>query len=610
MKTLWRIQALARLGAPNLLRVGLYRLGLKSGRHPVQRLKADVPEGPFFLPPTAPPLGLITRESWRDTVRYFGWLEAPLDGIPDWHANPFRPGVRADPARPWWRIPDFDPQVGDIKTIWELSRFDWLIAMAQRARSGDASELDRLNLWLDNWSRANPPYLGANWKCGQEASLRVIHLALAAVILDQTQAPTDGLKSLLRVHLRRIAPTLGYAIGQQNNHGTSEAAALYIGGSWLESVGDPDAAHWTAAGRRWLENRARILISPDGTFSQRSVNYHRLMLDTYSFAELWRRRLSLAAFSQTTTDRLAAATRWLAQMVDGRTGGVPNLGANDGAQIILLSDAGYRDFRPSVRRAAALFLDRAAAPDGPGDSSLAWLGLPRPNREMEPPPSVSLDDGGFHMLRRGDAFALLRYPRNRFRPSQSDALHVDLWVRGRNLLRDAGSYSYNSTEEDAAYFKGVAGHNTVELDGRDQMPRLGRFLFGAWLRARDVEAVHERNGGLAAAAGYRDVWGGSHHRDVELHEDRLVCTDRVGGSARRAVLRWRLEPGDWTLDGDTISNGEVQLRVETDAPIVRMACVQGAESLFYLQKTALPVLEVEVEVGPRADVRLTTTVTF
>ena len=42
--------------------------------------------------------------------------------------------------RPWWAIPDFDPLVGDIKLLWELSRMDWLLAMAARARQGDATD--------------------------------------------------------------------------------------------------------------------------------------------------------------------------------------------------------------------------------------------------------------------------------------------------------------------------------------------------------------------------------------------------------------------------------------------------------------------------------------
>lgn len=188
--------------------------------------------------------------------------------------------------------------MGDIKLIWELSRMDWVLALAQRTRQGDAAALDRLNNWLRDWCQHNPPYLGPNWKCGQEASMRVMHLAMAAMILGQVQQPATGLRDLVQLHLRRIAPTVQYAMAQDNNHGTSEAAALFMGGSWLAAFGVAEGAQWARTGRRWLENRAARLIGPQGSFSQYSLNYHRVMLDTFCMAEVWRRQLvGLPAFS-------------------------------------------------------------------------------------------------------------------------------------------------------------------------------------------------------------------------------------------------------------------------------------------------------------------------
>ena len=98
--------------------------------------------------------------------------------------------------RPWWQIPDFDPRVGDIKTIWEASRFDWVLTCAQHACHGDPVGVERLNTWLADWVANNPPYLGPNWKCGQEASIRVIHLAVAALILDQHRRSMPALRAL------------------------------------------------------------------------------------------------------------------------------------------------------------------------------------------------------------------------------------------------------------------------------------------------------------------------------------------------------------------------------------------------------------------------------
>lgn len=602
--TIIRLRTYLALGLPSLARAGAYRLALRSGVHPVRHLRGEMPIGPFFTAGSVPPAAALARRGWDETGLWFGRHSFAVDQVPDWHANPFN-GHRIVATEPWFAIPDFDATAGDIKTIWEASRFDWLLAMAQRAALGDGKELARLNVWLDSWVQANPPYFGANWKCGQEASIRVMHLALAAMLSGQEARPLPGLVDLIRLHLRRIAPTVGYAVAQQNNHGTSEAAALFIGGSWLGAQGDAEAAGWARTGHRLLEERARTLIAADGSFSQHSLVYHRLMLDTYALAETWRRRLRLPPFSIRLRARLAGATLWLQQFVDGVSGDGPNFGANDGAHLMALTDADSRDFRPSLQWAAALFCDaRALAEPGPWDQAFAWLRLPQSAVVLPPAASRTFDHGGMHVLRRGGTTAYLRYPRFRFRPGQADALHVDLWHEGRNVLRDGGTYAYGAGPEDQAYFSGTAAHNTVQFDGRDQMPRLGRFLFAAWLKPCQVEPVWEGDDLISAGAGYRDYRGAKHRRRIKLRDRELTCTDRLGGAARTATLRWRLAPGQWRLEGQRITDGCVVLDVMSDDPAMRLVLGSGRESRYYLDQTPLAVVEATVRVPAKIVTRI------
>lgn len=599
MSALRKLQTYVRLGPTNLVRVGLYRLGLRTGLHPVQRLKADVARAPFFRTSERAGAAPVPNTCWNENLWWFGAHRQPLpDGPPDWFANPFSSQAFAGTGSDWWRIPDFAS--GDIKGVWELSRFDWVVAWATCAAHGDAAALTRLNDWLADWGERNPPYKGPNWKCGQEASIRVMHLALAALVLGQTRRPEPGLIALLRVHLQRIAPTISYAVGQQNNHATSEAAALFIGGSLL--VGhDLRAPGWMAKGRRWLENRAKVLIASDGSFSQQSVTYHRLMLDSYSLAEAWRRAHELPGFSDALLVRLRAATRWLEALTIAQNGDAPNLGSNDGAQLMPLCGCDYRDFRPSVQLAAALFDGRSAFGPGEWDVPLRWLGV-EPGQKGARPGSNSLDDGGYHLLRSGDAFALLRYPRYRTRPGQADALHLDLWVGGENLLRDAGSYSYNAA--DSAWFRGTSAHNTVTFDNCDQMPRLGRFLFGAWLQAEDVELVRTEAETVRAAAAYRDYKGAKHHRAVALSCDHLVCMDTLSGSFQTACLRWRLAPGDWALDGQRLQGNGVSLMIGCDGAALQLGLTEAAESRYYQKRQNIPVLEIRVDQPCRIETKV------
>lgn len=591
------------LGMPSLARALRYRLGIRTGLNPVRRLQALIPPGPFFAPhalrPTPDGVDSGIALSAFDSLPYFGWFHSGRGGIPDWHCNPFNGKNFAAPERPWWRLPDFDPELGDIKTIWEASRFDWVLALAQRAAGGRSSALEQLNAWLASWADSNPAYLGPNWKCGQEASIRVMHLAISALLLGQHRAPESALLELVRVHLLRIAPTLGYAIAQDNNHGTSEAAALYIGGSWLAARGHAEGRRWQEMGFHWLRNRALRLIALDGSFSQHSTVYHRVMLDTYAMVEVWRRQNGLPGFPQNVSTRLGAAANWLYQMTDPGSGDVPNLGANDGARLLPLTAADYRDFRPSVQLACALFLQsRAYAGNGSWEDGLRWLDVPVPSREMPARHSAFMPDGGYGLLHGHRSFALFRIPRYRFRPSQADALHVDFWVNGENVLRDGGSFSYSATPELLRYFGGTESHNTVQFDDHDQMPRLSRFLFGAWLKAKSVKPVRTDLHGASCAAGYRDWLGCSHHREVALSDGCLRVIDRVAGFREKATLRWRLQAGNWSLRDGILVNGRqghYELRISADVPIKRIELVTGIESRYYMNTTQIPVLEIELD---------------
>jgi len=188
---------------------------------------------------------------------------------------------------------------------------------------------------------------------------------------------------------------------------------------------------------------------------------------------------------------------------------------------------------------------------------------------------------------------LLRYPRYRFRPCHADALHVDLWVDGENVLRDGGTFSYADAEAQE-YFPATQAHNTVQFDGRDQMPRLGRFLWGDWVTTESVSPLRIERDSAAIDAAYHDAFGARHERTVVLEQSRLLVMDRVSGFASKAVLRWRLRPGSWTLHGNSVTDGRHTLTISATSPFRRCELASGWESRYYFQRTALPVLEVEV----------------
>ncbi len=599
------LSTLVNLGLLNIARVALYRLKLRSGylcwktpqtSHIIQgRFFKDSKRNIVLSEKKSKYILFVAKELLAGKQSAFGTQYIDVGVPPQWFK------FNNSSIDTHWTKISINQDVGqDIKETWELSRFYWAPILASAySLTGEEKYLSELNSWVDNWNHCNPSNYSVNWICAQEVAIRMINLLNTAYFLKQVNDPSNALIMLIETHCSRILPTLEYSMSQDNNHGSSEAAALFIGGAWLDSVASSDKRYhfYYKSGRTWLENRAKRLFDENGGAVQYSTNYHRVILDTYSMIEVWRCRLNLLEFSVGLYSSLKKSTNWLYQMVQPETGDVPNLGANDGSMLLpLMTD--YRDYRPSVQLASVLFdQKRAYEEKGDWDSPLQWLNIKLPNTCRQPSDSSDFSSGGYSLLRKNKAFILFNIPRYKFRPSQCDALHLDLWLEGENFLRDGGTFSYNAGDAITQYFGGTASHNTIQFDDRDQMPRLSRFLLGAWLKAKEVLPVtKDQKGNLQTAAAYQDYQGAYHHRKVTLTNNKLLVKDTVKGFKQKAVLRWRLKPDNWCIDlkEKTITNGQHEIRIQSEVKIIRFEIVEGWESRYYLQKTPLPVLEIEI----------------
>lgn len=579
-----------KLGFISLLRMGLYKVRLLC-RFDRFSPNAHMPMSSCYFYEITPTIidkkKLVLKEN-----RYFsfGWKGYEFD-TRIWYKNLLTDNVLDCFDQEWRKIGDFESSIGDVKGVWELSRLDWAFHLVEKAIiNDDPAALTMLNTKLHEWCNVNRAYLGPNWKCGQEASIRVIHLAVIAKILDQVNKTSQDLQDLICIHLERISPTILYAVSQDNNHGTTEAAALYIGGRWLELNGHSKGKKWKKQGRKWLEDRAEKLITEDGVFSQYSVNYHRLLLDTYSVVELWRLETGDHEFSGNLINKIKLACNWLYQLIDINTGDCPNLGNNDGARLIPLCDSDYRDFRPSIQLANVLFNNKKAFNDeGIYNQSIYWLNIKLPDLTLCKQSSFKFLESGYRGFRNERSFIFLNFPRFKYRPSQCDFLHLDFWLDGINIFRDGGTYSYNAGQSYIDYYGGTESHNTVQFDSREQMPRLRRFLLGGWLKAH---IINDRDDLISV--NYRDNFGANHTRTVKTLKSSFIVQDDVSGFVDKAILRWRLCPGEWQIKDKTLSNGKVKLLFTSDVEISRFELIDGYESRYYYNEKLLPVLEVEI----------------
>jgi len=270
---------------------------------------------------------------------------------------------------------------GDIKFIWEPARFGWATVLA-RAYYVSGREKFAESFWnhFETFASANPAYQGPNWISAQEAALRVIAWTFCLPLLRESESTTEprlrAMGEAIALHAERIPPTLIYARSQNNNHLLSEAAGLITAASVLPN--HPHAKRWKSLGEKWFNRGLEKQIDSYGEYSQHSANYHRLMLQL----ALWVGQIGNLTYGPLARKNLSRASHWLASMLDSESGGVPNLGANDGAYILPLTVCPFADYRPVVQASARAFLNYDL-PGGVWDEMSLWFGLTRRGRLFE-----------------------------------------------------------------------------------------------------------------------------------------------------------------------------------------------------------------------------------
>ena len=328
----------------------------------------------------------------------------------------------------------------------------------------------------------------------------------------------------------------------------------------------------------------------DGTFSQYSIVYHRMILDLLSVVELLRNEWNLDSFSDSFYSKVNLAIDWYSSIVDPISGNAPNLGANDGTYLFNYDQREYRDFRPTLSLASCIFNRPILENFVTSHNLIEFFKTPKIQLKKENPSSKVFFHGGYLKLVRKNGMALLRAPKYYFRPSHADALHLDIWQDGINWIRDAGSFSYALNNHELDEFSGTKGHSTIQFDDENQMPRLTRFLFGNWLMPSQLE-FSELDNYMSAA--YNSTNNNYHHsRSVNKIEKGWQIKDGISGKFNLAVLRWILNLSNWEIKGHIISNGKVSLDIHSNHN-VSLKLKDRYESLYYMSKNQVSVVEIE-----------------
>ena len=439
---------------------------------------------------------LVTRKNriLNGEVEYFNkeWKQ-----VSDWFLNPDT-GYNYKSDKHWTQIKDIDPLAGDIKYVWEKSRFTYLIDIMRYDYHFIDDHSEFVFKEIENWISNNPINLGPNYKCSQEISLRCFNWIFLLYYYRNSDNLTNRRWELIfnsmYWQIKHVYSNINFSrICVRNNHSISECLLLYLAGLQFPFL--KESFKWRRKGKKWLEKEIIYQVYDDGTFLQFSHNYQRVLVQLLTlFVSI--SKVHKEAISEPVELKLQALLIYMVSCCVGKDGEMPNYGNNDGALFFRFNNRPYTDFRPQINAlhkviCGGFFYDDVdVKEDGYWYSQNLNLNESITNLNVAAEGKLkSYRDGGIYLIddESDGTFTFFKCTGYRDRPGQADNMHLDIWSDGVNYLRDSGTYKYNTEPELINYFAGTEGHNAVIIEGHNQMTKGPRFIWYDWTKDASCE---------------------------------------------------------------------------------------------------------------------------
>lgn len=386
--------------------------------------------------------------------------------------------------------------VSDASHLWNfnLHYFEYCVALAAVwRRSGDAKYLECFKRLVWSWLHACPYADGDAWH-PYTISLRLVNwlicIDLFGSALSEDDAFMDALTKSMYIQYRHLL--INQETHLRANHYWENLKTLLI---CAAAFGEQDVYRRVMRG---FECQLDEQILPDGVHFERSLMYHKLVLE-------------------------GALRVWLAVEQTGYPlpkNFMPKVQAMLNAMASLEKGMGKTPFFNDAADGIAKNCDQLVA------ACKRLFG-------MDADDSITaFPNAGYYKLYDGDIAVMFDAgepgPSYMLGHAHCDCLSFELSYKGEPVIVNSGTYAYQS--ELRPYFRSTAAHNTVMVDGEEQMECWGEHRVGK--SYRDVRVIELSDKRLLFEM---TLPGGTRlHRLAALSEGRLEIKDSLLGEEGRS----------------------------------------------------------------------------
>lgn len=430
----------------------------------------------------------------------------------NWHKN-YLTNYEYPIHQHWSKVNDLSSEAGDIKFVWELSRFTFLYDFIRLDKHSNGDNSNKVIAFMLDWIDKNPLNEGPNYKCSQEISLRILNWTFALYFYRDSEVLTDNVfekiaSSIYNQYLHVQGNIKFSQIAVRNNHAITETMCL-----WLVPYLFPFflvTKSRQAKAKKWFEKEIDFQIFEDGSYLQYSHNYHRVVVQLLT----WGIELGAKNNDPVSNSCIKKAEKTLLFLLANQSssGSLSNYGSNDGALFFPLNSKGYENFSPQLQALGNVLGYRCYEENF---EDKYWYGTDEKiQKTINHSTGLHLfEDEGYGIIKEENELTFLPCCKNTKRPFQADLLHLDLWYNGHNILMDSGSYLYNADAEVVGKFVGTSAHNSLTINGKDQMERVGRFIWKDWAACSNItsDETDTHYSFFAEMSGFKNIRKGIKH---------------------------------------------------------------------------------------------------
>lgn len=460
--------------------------------------------------------------------------------------------------------------IGDIRTNWELNRHYQFALLAKNFYvTSEIKYLTELEDLFYDWNRHNLFLHGVEWTSPMEVAIRLNSWVYTLLFLQETKKDISILKDIEQ----GIIVMADYIVKHRakyssaNNHLIVEMYGVALAGILS------DYSPWIELSINILDKEIIKQNYEDGVNKEMSLHYQCFVMESYSLLILLMKN-----------NRISVPNTWyrylekMARFVkdsSGEYGEVAVFGDSDEGKILDLYGGQYNYYHYILQLMSIIF-EKKYTDLSNINETVNWIfdqkhiDSVQEKNIYESNKVVSYKEGGYTFLRSNDKRILIAIDHAKLgfgsiaAHGHADALSIQVFVDGKALFVDTGSYNYHIPAIVRDRDRSTIAHNTVIVDG-NQSEILGPFMWGDRAETHlDNLVINNNEVILDLETGYRDI---KHYRRIYFdYKSKLIIKDKVSSNSKKCSQIWNID-GNWILSESEkyikISNG-ISVRIKSN----------------------------------------------